>query len=378
MKEICAADKCTGCGVCAGVCPKSCIEMRPDAMGYIHPEINQDVCIDCKLCAKTCPANKNIDFKDIKKCYAGWSLDLENKASSTSGGVASVLSQYIIETGGTVYGAVGYGAGIVEHQRAASLEDTLKFKKSKYVQSSINSNLYRQIKEDLRNKPVVLFIGTPCQTAAIRSANANASNLICVDIICHGVPSQQLLRDNIKMILGEDGLKKVTSFSTRDEVGFNLTLFDGDKVLYKKPFYEDGYSYGFYYGLFYRQSCYQCQFAQPKRQTDLTIGDFWGLGSTSYTHKKVSVILVNSNIGAELIDKCSGKLFLDERPVEEAIAGNAQLQHPSSKHKYYNLFRFMYLKFGFSKAIRYCLVEFKIKQYIFKLIHKINSKLRVI
>lgn len=367
MIEICPIDECTGCGACAGVCPKSCIELKPDDMGYIHPVIDQAKCVDCGQCALTCPNNIKIDFREPQKCYAAWSIDTENRTTSTSGGIASALSRKVIESGGTVYGAVGYGAGNVEHQRAATVEETIKFKKSKYVQSTINPEIYKQIKVDLKNKECVLFIGTPCQTAAVRSANPKAENLFCVDIICHGVPSQQLLKDNIRLVLGKD-VDKVTSFSTRDNEGFNLTLFQGDKILYCKSFDKDGYSYGFYYGLFYRPSCYQCHYAQQKRQSDLTIGDFWGLGETQYPHKKVSVILVNTDSGLKLLNGSSCGLFLDERGINEAIAGNAQLQHPSIKHKYYNLFKKVYLKKGFAKAIKYSLVEFEIKRFVCRLL----------
>lgn len=370
MTEICPYDQCTGCGVCAGVCPKKCITISGDAFGYIRPVIDQKICIDCGLCVRNCPNNINLDLIMPQKAYAAWSIDVKDRETSTSGGIASVLSHQLIQSEGVVYGAVGYGCGIVEHQRVTSLNELYKFKRSKYVQSHIDREIYYSIKQDLKNNKTVLFIGTPCQTAAVRTMAGNNNNLICVDIICHGVPSQQILRDHI-LSLPRIDCKNITSFSTRDNKEYSLTLLSGSEIVYKKPFPEDQYLNGFSYGLFHRPSCYQCHYARPQRQSDLTIGDFWGLGQTDYPHKKVSVVLVNTQRGAEILDAAKDRLFLDERTVEEAVRDNTQLNHPSLKHESYELFRRLYLSRGYSVAIKRSLRKFYIKNAIYNFCVKI-------
>lgn len=370
MTEICPKDECTGCGVCAAVCPKDCIKIVGDDFGYLHPEIDNNICINCMRCAKTCPNNNVIDFHTPSHTFASWALDNEERESSTSGGIASVLARAIIAEGGVVYGAVGYGAGNVEHRRAENIEDIDIFKKSKYVQSTITKEIYQDISKDLSSQREVLFIGTPCQTAAVRAMNKKSERLICVDLICHGIPSQKLLKEHIQMVVGKDA-SGVTSFTTRDEEGHYLTLWVGDRLIYRKPFPEDQYLNAFQYGLFYRPSCYQCHYARPERQSDITIGDFWGLGETDYPHRKVSVILANTRKGRDCLTKIGNIVFMDPRPLIEAVDGNSQLRHPSPKHKYYTLFREIYLKKGYKTAITQSLREFYIKNKIYRIVSSI-------
>ncbi|MFH4410831.1 Coenzyme F420 hydrogenase/dehydrogenase, beta subunit C-terminal domain, partial [Acinetobacter baumannii] len=66
------------------------------------------------------------------------------------------------------------------------------------MQSSIGST-YRQAKEDLKAGKDVLFTGTACQIAGLRNyLHRDYENLWCLDLVCHGVPSQKLLRDNVE------------------------------------------------------------------------------------------------------------------------------------------------------------------------------------
>ena len=365
MKNICPKNECTGCGACAGVCPKDCITITGDEFGYLHPVIDNNICINCGLCHKTCPNNQKVKFTYPQNAFAAWAFDDEERESSTSGGVASVLARKIISDGGIVYGAVGSGAFCVEHQRIDSITNIDKFKKSKYVQSYISKDIFKKIKQDLKDGKTVLFTGTPCQTAAAKAISNGNEHLICVDIVCHGVPSQQILKDHIRMVVGNI-TDRITSFTTRDSKGYFITIYIGNNTVYRKPFPDDEYLNAFQYGLFNRPSCYNCKFAKPQRQSDLTIGDFWGLGKTKYPHHKVSVILVNSKRGLDLLEKVNSKLFLDERSVNEAIQGNAQLKAPSVKHASYDLFRKLYVADGYKIAIKRSLRKFYIKHRVYK------------
>lgn len=370
MIEICPKNQCTGCGACTGVCPKNCIFMDSDKLGHIYPVIDHSKCIDCKKCERTCPNNSKPKFSYPFGAYAAWSVDPNDRISSTSGGVASVLSGMIIKWGGVVYGASVVGVGLVEHQRAETFEDIVKFKLSKYVQSVVRPEIIHQLKEDVKKGRDVLFIGTPCQTAGIRSSVGTCTNLYCVDLICHGIPSQQIFQDHLKKVTGKD-YSDITFFSTRDKDGYYLSVYKSDKILYRKGFPSDEYLNGFQYSLFSRPSCFVCQYARPERQSDLTIGDFWGLKAESYPHQKVSVVLTNTPNGKLLIDRCGSALFLDPRPVEEAVSGNAQLRFPAKPHEFYNLFRLLYPKYGYTIAINLSLFKFRIKNKLFVVLLKI-------
>ena len=154
-----------------------------------------------------------------------------------------------------------------------------------------------------------------------------------------------------------------------------MTLRDkAGKTIYRKGFPSDYYMNGFQYALFYRPSCYQCHYACKERMSDITIGDFWGLGDTKYPKEKVSVILCNTLQGKSIIEELGkDRLFLDKRPIEEAVNGNAQLQSPSRKHKYYRLFHRLYVRYGWKVSIKICLAEFYTKNRIFKYLYRMPS-----
>lgn len=378
MKEISPYEKCTGCTACTNICPKSCIRMEPDQYGFLRPVINTESCVDCGLCVKVCPNNGIIGKNYPQVAYAAWSLDAKDRETSTSGGVSSVLSSFVVNNGGVVYGAA-FQNGCVEHIRVSQPQELYKLKGSKYVQSNLN-NVYTLVSRDLLEGRRVLFWGTPCQTMGLKSFIINKrikalDNIIYGDIICHGVPSQKILNNHIKSVIGAKG-KGPYSLSFRDEDGYFLTIRHNDKLLYRKGFPQDKYLNGFQYGLFHRECCFECQYASGERISDITIGDFWGLGETTYPKKKVSVVLCNTAKGVKLIDAVSDKLFLEGRPIQEAIQGNSQLQHPSRKHEYYNLFHWAYPKFGYRVAVNYSLLKFYLKHFIFRTLYR-NRKFKI-
>lgn len=341
MKLICDKKECTGCGLCAARCPKHCIDMKPGLLGHLYPEIDQAKCIDCKLCQKGCPSLKDVNSSYPKKAYAAWSKDEEDYVSSTSGGAASMLSQYIISQGGAVYGCTVLPNIQISHIRVDKLEDLHLLKGSKYVQSQIK-DVIPQLRNDVKAGIPVLFVGTPCQVAAIKQLYKSVpDNLYLVDIICHGTPSNQFLKDYIQKDLKIDA-SKVTDVKFRLPDAFSLCVYDNDKLLYKSSNlwthrYEDLYYNTFIDGFTYRNSCFHCHYAKPQRISDITIGDFWGLGNEVSDkeipeHKNgISCVLPITDKGMALIDVVKEKLNIYERPVTEAINGNDQLRRPKSK-----------------------------------------------
>lgn len=350
MKEICDTDICTGCGLCVVNCPKHSISLEEQGnLGHLYPQIDQDTCINCKLCQNNCPALHNHTKHDALAAYAAWSKDEEDYKSSSSGGAASVLSQYVISNGGIVYGCAMLPDIEVKHIRVEEVKDLKKLKGSKYVQSSI-VEIIPQLKEDIKQGHLTLFIGTPCQVAAIKSLYiAQPENLILVDLICHGVPSLNLLQEHIKKVAPSPHYDHV-SFRVGND--FFLIVTDNELVIYKKslfgPRYKEWYMNTFFDGYTYRPCCYQCPYAGPERISDITIGDFWGLGQ----HLPVdeipphqngcSVILPISSKGEQLVNSITSMMNLYGRPIVEAIEGNSQLKAPVYLCKRKVFFRNMY------------------------------------
>lgn len=359
---ICSKSECLGCFSCYNKCPKNAIVMVEDDNGFIYPEIDKNKCINCGLCKKVCPALNGSKLQKNKptKCY---SYQLPNKKEllkSSSGGIATMIANYILENNGVVYGASFSKGSKIQHIRVDNKNDLDKLKGSKYVHSYI-MNSYSDVLKDLKDNKFVAFFGTPCQIAGLKMfLSKDFSNLVCIDLVCHGVPSQRYLKDEI----GSD----VTSISFRDNNKYILTAYDNEqKVILRKNVYESEYLSGFTDGFFCRENCYKCNYAQNKRVSDITIGDFWGLSEKSifYNNRNsgVSEVLINTSAGKEFIDKIRNNdtLSFEERSVKEALEGNAQLNKPTLKSKNTDLFKQLYPKYGFKKS--YFLARKFEKQY---------------
>lgn len=364
MEIICDKEQCFGCCACYNSCPTDAISMTEDDWGNIVPSINQKKCIDCGKCKKVCPAINDSNFKKPIKTYAAVAKDEYIYSTATSGGVATVMSKYVLENNGVVYGAAfKENTSELTHIRVKNIDDLEKLKGSKYVQSNIGLSL-KQLKKDLNDGLLVIFIGTPCQVdGIIKFLGKDYLNLITVNLICHGVPANKLLTEHINYVLKAKKINNL-SVSFRSDNGFKLCLSQNDKKVYESPFNEDNYFLGFMRKLFYRQCCYSCKYAQQNRIGDFTIGDFWGFNQNKpfkvETKNGLSVILVNSEKGNSFFDKISDKLIFQKRELEEAVNGNPQLKYPSKKNRSFEKFRKLYLKYGFEKAANKTLLIYKI------------------
>lgn len=371
MELICDPKICTGCSACANLCPKGCIEMKEgDSLGHIHPFIDQKSCIDCGVCKKVCPALHPLSLIEPKTAYAGLDKCEAEYLSSTSGGAASAMSRAIIRGGGVVYGCSMLEGVDVQHIRVESEDELYKLKGSKYVQSNIKF-CFRDIKNDLLKGIDVLFIGTPCQVAGLKSfLNKEYINLYTSDLICHGIPPQAFFKRHIN---------KITRGVIPDEIIFRkgtylLSLVKGGKEIYCstlfKERYRDIYYNTFFDGYTYRDSCYTCIYACPRRVSDITIGDFWGLKTElPVNHDNgCSVLLPNTIKGNKLIKLISSDFYLFERLISEAVNGNAQLKYPVHQDFRIKIFRKICPFIGISTSYKICVLDHIFKRKISNLL----------
>lgn len=357
MEQICDKNKCTGCCACMNSCPKDCISMEYDEYGILRPVIDNTKCVNCGACQKSCPVNNEMELRRPQKAYAGWNLDDDIHKTSASGGAAIAFYETMIEQGGVCFGTKFDKDLNLNIQMAESKAQARQFHGSKYVQAYAGYS-FKETKKCLDSGKGVLYIGTPCQIAGLKSyLKKDYEKLITVDLICHGVPSLKYLKTHIDTIEKKIG-QKADNITFRGEYSFELALYNTGKLIYRKYRFLDNYFTGFLNGLFYRPNCYNCPYACDKRVSDITIGDFWGLGREkpcAYTLQGgVSVILPNTEKGHAFVMNAKNKMFIDERPLSEAINGNAQLKHPSEKNDKYDEFKELYVKKGFEKAATKC------------------------
>ena len=357
--------KCTGCMACLQMCPMKCITVKEDDVGNLYPYIDRDSCIECGACEKVCPEisiNRKDCLKRPDQVYAVWSLNTKSRSASTSGGAAAEFYESALNQGYWICGVKYEEQYHVRHFLTKERKDISVFRQSKYVYSE-TEDIYRQIKDLLQKKEKVLFISLPCKVAGLYSSLGDklTENLLTVDIVCHGTPPYAQLKEHIKKVAILNSEKLI--FRKENEFLFEVT--DNNKTLYSKIGRQDNYLAAFLEGLNYRPSCYNCSYARPERISDITIGDFWGLGvekawNHSYTGA-ISAVLINTEKGRKFWDECSDRFFAEERSVEEAVKGNAQLNHPTSAHPKRAEFEALYKQKGFDEAVQICLKD-EIKQ----------------
>lgn len=349
---------CSGCNACAEACPKHCIKMTFDKKGFLYPKVDTADCIDCGTCENICPfEDGNIELNPPTIAYAAWNKEKETYLASSSGGAAYVFSSHVIKQGGVVYGCSSEGL-LIRHIRVDSLPELPRLQGSYYVQSDVRG-LFCQVKADLKSGKPVLFIGTPCQVAGLKNyLRQIPDSLYLVDLICHGVPSQQMLHDHISYVLNNSAVEHL---SFRKGQMFRIEIFSKSGINYSSEPHKDMYYRAFLSGISYRGSCYHCPFARKERVSDITIGDFWGLQDSELLPLKISdgisVLLPSSEKGNNLIDAVKPNMHIYERSVKEAIEGNTQLNHPANYGWSARLLSILYPHLSFDKAVRMAIIK---------------------
>lgn len=339
---VCKEGDCCACNACIDICPHKCIYFETDSCGYSYAVINKEQCVNCGLCKKTCSQLTDNDLNYPKICYAAWSSDPETRFRSASGGIATEIYRAVIDEAGVIC-----GVKMDQQFRAIfSIEQDFgavsEFQNSKYVFSN-TGEIYKEIAENIKTKnQKIVFVGLPCQVAGllryIKTLRLSNSNLITVDIVCHGVTPTRFLQEHISWI-SKSKKADVTEVYFRDPNErtdtFTFSLKSGRKTFYKKRVdRNDYYQIGYHRGISYRNNCYSCKFARAERVGDITISDFPFVGScvhTEYDSENVSCVLVNTEKGQKLVDimRNKGSIFADIRPLEEALNFSKQLKHPT-------------------------------------------------
>lgn len=336
--------ECTGCGACEEKCPVGAITMKM-TQGFFYPVIDKNKCIHCNLCRSICKNIFNIfctndNIIDNIKCFYGWNMDEEQRMRSTSGGAfPAIVKMWLdLHPGAWIYGAVYDDAIRVVHKGVRTMDDVQSMCRSKYVQSNM-TGIFSDIINKLERKEYVLFSGTPCQVAALKSIVGNKSEfLMTVDLVCHGVLSPMLFDKYLAQLSINRG-QKVKSYSFRNK--YNKFLKKSLRMI--KTEFDDGYVkvtendlliMAYKNRLFYRLSCFNCPYASTIRVADFTIGDFWGIENRipklkTERIKGISMVMLNNYTACSLENKLCEYMDLNEIELETVNYG--QMVCPTQK-----------------------------------------------
>lgn len=377
--------------------------MRPDREGFIYPVIDSLLCVGCGLCKKICPVLNRPERwlsgaePDI---YAAWNLDAEVRRTSTSGGIFSALADRVLEKGGFVAAARYSDSHMVEHTIIHSKEELALVRQSKYLQSTIGT-IYSEVRKLLNGGSEVLFCGTPCQNAGLRSfLGKEYAKLYCCDFICRGVNSPKVFSKYLRSLetSNSSGVSQVwfkNKINGWNQFGTKVNFCNGET--YFNDRYHDPFMVGYLqYNLYCRPSCYQCHFKGLQRFSDITLADFWGIGGKCQElddNKGTSLVMIHTEKGNELFRSIRNRVFSQQRCVQDALDSAqclmASIRPGGNRARFFREidrydFEYLMKKYAcYTSREKLCIVLRKIynalrlyviKRNILKLLEKLNAR----
>ena len=344
--------ECFGCEACAQICPQSAINICPDDEGFRYPNIDYLKCIECDLCKKVCPFENRIrKHEEDQYVYGGYNTSAEARFESTSGGAFSAIVNAFCDENYVIFGAEANGV-FVFHSYVTDKGEMGKYRKSKYSQSSMGS-VYKDAKKLLNDGKKVLFSGTPCQIAGLRSyldvTKTKEDRLLTIEVVCEGVPSPLYIEKLNNMIKKKHGspiesldyrYKGKSIFANgkwdfeemRIEVNNLKTSFGQRKKTITKDRWFNPFWSVWLQHLMSRPSCYHCPFTTQERVADITLGDLWGVHrfcpELYGNNGGASLVLCNTQKGKDIFNKAQTRMFGHELSLEEALKYQGPIRRP--------------------------------------------------
>lgn len=347
-------ETCYGCGACEKVCPVGAIEMKPDEKGFFYPALDKAKCIQCGKCRNICIYHMPCQDRE-HTLYA-----LQNKSHDVleccqSGGAFDAFSEKVLDNGGKVYGSVILDDLSVCHIAADSKSVRNRMRGSKYTKSNITRDCILNLETDLKLGKDVLFTGTPCQCAMVNALFGHFQNLITMEFICHGTPSQILWKDYITWFENKMSL-------TVDSVFFRIQMWKS-KGLHTtlltdtagKDYFNSDFSALFYSHLGHRECCFDCKYANKNRQADITIGGFLDTGYYKAFNNgySVSMCIINTDKGKKAFEAIQDSVQIEEVAYDKEFKQQPCLYAPIAKPKEYESFWDSYEHGQFEKVMQY-------------------------
>lgn len=303
--------------------------MKPNAEGFLFPDVNMDTCANCGRCEAVCPVLKPPVLPETRYgCFAAYNTNESEREIASSGGMFLLIARWILRRGGVVFGAAFNSDFSVSHTYAEKEEEVYAFCGSKYVQSRIG-NSYGEVRRFLEEGRNVLFTGTPCQIMGLHNyLGKKYHNLFTADIICHGVPSPAVWNKYVEERSAKDnaGFSPMSIHFRDKATGWSKysVCFRYDKSSYRNSHSEDPYMRGFLKNLYLRPSCHNCIAKGIHRMSDFTLADFWGIQRIlpdMYDNRGVSLVLLHSSKAFVIWEELQGSI--KSVPVDSTAAINA-------------------------------------------------------
>lgn len=272
------------------------------------------------------------------KVYATRNNDFKTRTDSSSGGVFYALATSIIEGGGVVFGVAWDENFEAKHIAVQSIDDIAKLMRSKYVQSYIGDT-YKEVKLYLESGRKVLFTGTPCQIYGLRrylGNSVNSEKLICVSIICHGVPKPEIWREYLDSFYDEYGKAIEVIFREKTDGWKNWNIKIGfEKGEYCSKWDKDEYYKRFLMNESLQDRCFECKAKNHLKTADIIMGDFWRYKSNDSDFDDdmgLSAVVIISEVGNNIWNSVKNQFRTEKSDYKTLSDLQWYLEHSAIKN----------------------------------------------
>ena len=168
-----------------------------------------------------------------------------------------------------------------------------------------------------------MFSGTGCQINGLKSfLGKEYDNLVCVDVVCHGVPSPKLWRAYVTYQESKHGKLKQINFRAKEESWQKFGMKENQLYI---PKGKDPFMNMFLDNFCLRPSCYECH-AKYYKLADISIADFWGIEHVApemNDGKGTSLVITRTEKGQKIFESIKEKLKLKEVSYDDAVRENS-------------------------------------------------------
>lgn len=285
--------------------------MKEDEQGFLYPVVDIAKCISCGICEEVCPCLNQGEINEPLTVETAINPDYLIRKKSSSGGVFTMLANYVLDKDGVVFGARFNDRWEVLIDSTETSEGLAQFRGSKYLQAIVGDSFLRA-ESFLKKGRDVLFIGTPCQIAGLRLfLQKEYENLLTVAIACHSVPSPLVWREYLKGLR----FRNVSAVNFRDKrvswEQYGISIIHDNGCVFFQPFYKNPYMQLFLHGIITRPSCFKCPAKDGKSGADIMIGDCWGISemlpSMPNDHQGISFVICLTEKGILAIKEAGVK-----------------------------------------------------------------------
>lgn len=327
------AFRCYGCGTCKEICPAEAIHMETDKEGFLYPVIDEERCTHCDKCRNVCIYHQkrsvNVQAEEMPAVYAAYHKDGNVVEKSTHGGIFTAIYRNILKKGGKVAG-VRYDDGLqVSYDIAENEAECERFRGAKYVAADVG-NTKERVKSLLANDQTVLFTGTSCQIAGLKSyLGVDYPKLYTIEIGCYGASSPKVFQKYCDY-MEEKYQSKIVNFDFGNKFKdaaqpFIVTEFESGSADVEK-FSRNNLGNAILNGNIQRPSCYTCEFVGVKAG----VGDFsieaFGEAQRIYPEfsnpKGVSILKINTKKGLALFQEFKEELILQKLDLKDVCTEN--------------------------------------------------------